>query len=88
VSWEDVFEIPLPPKLKIFQNSTLEAFQIFLDYSHMRRIIRTNLHDNYSTSAPSCITSVSHGLDMPVEDQGIISSQLKANIYMVSHLFR
>jgi hypothetical protein len=24
--WEYVFEIPLPPKLKIFQNSTSEAF--------------------------------------------------------------
>ena len=24
--WQDVFEIPLPPKLKIFQNFTLEAF--------------------------------------------------------------
>jgi hypothetical protein len=30
--WEDVFEILLPPKLKIVQNSTLEAFKIFLKH--------------------------------------------------------
>jgi hypothetical protein len=45
MSWEDVFEIPLPPKLKYFKNSTLKAFLNI--YKPLRNKSATNIRIDF-----------------------------------------
>ena len=48
--WDNVFEIPLPPKLKIFQNSTLEAFlNISKAIRHSGKVVTFLIGQNFSS---------------------------------------